>query len=285
MMKVLVTGASGQLGQELTACANIVPNIKLIGLTRQQLDVTNAEQVMAVVKRHEPDVIIHAAAYTAVDQAEMEQDLAYEVNALGTRYVAEAAEAIRAKCCMISTDYVLDGQKTTSYVENDPTNPINWYGHTKRAGERLIEQIMTRFFIVRTSWVYGPYGHNFMKTMLRLGGKQPLQVVADQFGSPTYTADLASFVLKLIQTDKYGTYHATNAGSCSWYEFAEAIFTESELAVDLTACSTATYKTAAKRPANSVLHSGAMLQNGFEPFRHWREGLKACLQRMKSEGP
>ncbi|MDQ0115240.1 dTDP-4-dehydrorhamnose reductase [Paenibacillus harenae] len=277
ILKILVTGANGQLGRELMEW--VTDTMVIVGVARDQLDITSARQCRDVIEFHRPDVVIHCAAYTAVDKAETEPDEAYRVNEQGTRNIAEAAAAFEAKFCYISTDYVFDGTSSSPYLEQDQTNPLTVYGKSKLAGERAVQSIVERYFIVRTSWVYGQYGNNFVKTMLKLAGERDrLTVVSDQIGSPTYTYDLAAFLIQLVQTEHYGIYHASNTGSCSWYQFAEAIFEESEHKVKVEPCTTAEFPRPASRPANSVMAHGAIMANGLQDLRPWREALRHYLK-------
>lgn len=282
-MKILVTGAAGQLGRDVVALFE-QQSMEVLPCDRDSLDITDSEACLRRIQEFTPDVIIHCAAYTAVDQAETDIDQAYQVNAVGTRNLVVAAEKISAKFCYISTDYVFDGQSTTGYHEYDNTNPQGVYGKSKRAGEVLVQSLSSAYFIVRTSWVYGLHGNNFVKTMLKLGKDKPvLQVVNDQKGSPTYTVDLAAFLLDLVQTEKYGIYHASNSGECTWYEFAQAIFEEANslggaYSVQVNPCTTEDFPRPAQRPANSVMEHLSIRTNGFQDIRHWREGLKGFLQ-------
>jgi len=279
---VLVTGARGQLGQELVNSANTAVNI--VGVGRDRLDVTDAEQCMRVTAELQPDAIVHAAAYTAVDAAESEPEAAWKINVDGTRHVAAAAEAVGAKLIYVSTDYVFDGSGVRPYREDDSTSPRTEYGKTKLAGERIAAAICSRLFIVRASWIYGKYGQNFVHTMLKLAEtKKELMVVNDQFGSPTYTVDLADFLLQLVQTEQYGTYHASNSGACTWYEFACAILAETgHQDITVNPCTTAQFPRPAPRPAYSVLGHDAVRRAGFSPFRHWRQALQEYLGTVTS---
>ncbi|MEK0313669.1 dTDP-4-dehydrorhamnose reductase [Cohnella sp. 56] len=278
--KLIVTGANGQLGQELVRSKD--ERYDIIGLDRKGLDVTDLVQCKQALAEHKPSGIIHAAAYTAVDRAEAEPDEAYRVNALGTRNLAVAAREANVKLCLISTDYVFDGQGVQPYNEYDQTNPQSIYGKSKRAGEMLLQSICPTYFIVRTSWVYGKFGNNFVKTMLNLArDKNELQVVRDQVGSPTYTKDLAMFLFDLIQTEAYGIYHASNTGTCSWFEFAQAIFEESEIQVKLTPCTTAEFPRPAPRPLYSVLDHSAIRQSGFKDLPPWRSALRSFLSELE----
>ncbi|MBM7609075.1 dTDP-4-dehydrorhamnose reductase [Lysinibacillus composti] len=280
-MKILVTGANGQLGQELVHQLKNA-EVELFSFTKEELDITNLESVYQVTREIQPNVIINAAAYTKVDNAETERDLAFSVNAYGQRNLAVAAEEISAKICYVSTDYVFDGTATAPYEEHALVNPIGVYGKSKYAGEQLTQSLSTKYFIVRTAWVYGEYGPNFVKTMLRLAEERTeLGVVSDQIGSPTYTVDLADFIIALVKTDKYGTYHCTNSGTCSWYEFAKAIFEEAGKEILVNPLTTAQYPSPAKRPSYSVMDDLALRINGFEPRRHWREALQSFLSGLK----
>ncbi|MEC0171185.1 dTDP-4-dehydrorhamnose reductase [Paenibacillus graminis] len=286
-MKVLVTGSAGQLGQDLVLLLQAQGH-EVLGCDRQEMDITDLDQCVEIIGGFAPDAVIHCAAHTAVDVAETDIDAAYLINATGSRNVALAAEKAGAKLVYISTDYVFDGMGTKPYHEYDNTDPQSIYGKSKRAGEVLVQSLSSKFFIVRTSWVYGKYGNNFVKTMLKLGQEKPLlQVVDDQKGSPTYTVDLANFLLELIQTEKYGVYHASNTESCTWYEFTQAIFAEAEdiLGLKFTAklepCATEQFPRPAPRPQYSVMEHLAIRTNGFQDIRPWREGLRDFLLELK----
>lgn len=280
-MKILVTGANGQLGRELVLLP-ATRDTEITGFGRKELDITDLEQCRSMLRSHQPDAVIHCAAYTKVDQAESEPDEAYRVNAYGTRNAVLAAEEVGAKFVYISTDYVFDGRADKPYREYDRTDPQTVYGRSKLAGEQLVQSLSSRYFIVRTSWVYGKHGANFVKTMLKLAEERDsLKVVHDQIGSPTYTLDLARFLLELVKTDYYGIYHASNSGACSWYEFAKAIFEEKGLNVQVEPCTTAEFPRPAPRPAYSVLDHGAIRAHGFEPLRPWREALRHYLRNSE----
>lgn len=286
-MKVLVTGAAGQLGHDLMLLLK-EQGQRVMGCDRQEMDITDLEQTKAVIGSFAPDAIIHCAAHTAVDDAETDINAAYQINATGSRNVALAAEQVGAKLIYISTDYVFNGMGDQPYHEYDNTDPQSIYGKSKRAGEILVQSLSSKYFIVRTSWVYGKYGNNFVKTMLKLGQeKTVLQVVNDQQGSPTYTVDLARFLIELIQTEKYGIYHASNSESCTWYEFTQAIFAEAEdiLGLEFTAklepCSTQQFPRPAPRPRYSVMEHLSIRTNGFKDIRSWREGLRDFLLELK----
>ena len=278
-LKVLVTGANGQLGQQITQVND--SRYKIISKTKAELDITNSEACREQLKLHNPDVVIHCAAYTAVDKAESDEDSAFLVNKVGSLNIAKATEEIGAKLVYISTDYVFDGASNTPYEINDKTNPQTVYGRSKLAGELEIKAHHTRYFIVRTSWVFGEYGHNFVKTMLNMGLQQkPLTVVNDQVGSPTYTADLVQFIFNLIATEQYGIYHATNTGECSWYEFAKLIFERAGLAVQLTPCTTEQFPRPALRPSYSVLSQQQLINNGFTALRTWEEAVNDLVPKL-----
>lgn len=285
-MRVLVTGASGQLGADVVLLFRQNKH-EVIACDRTILDITNLEQCQQVISEFQPDTVIHCAAYTAVDAAEADVDGAYKVNAVGTRNVVIAAEKVSAKFVYISTDYVFNGCSAVPYQEYENTDPQSVYGKSKRAGEILTLSLSSRYFIVRTSWVYGLNGNNFVKTMLRLGQEKPLlQVVNDQKGSPTYTVDLACFLEELIHTEKYGIYHASNSGDCTWFEFTQAIFEEArKLGFKITAqiepCATEQFPRPASRPANSVMDHLSIRTNGLTDLRPWREGLVCFLKQLE----
>lgn len=274
-MKILITGANGQLGKDLFRVFE--QDCTVFPLSKDELDITDSKMTMEIVKNLSPDVIVHAAAYTNVDQAESEPEQAFRVNAVGTRNVAVAAETTNAKFVYISTDYVFDGNKQV-YHEFDVTFPINIYGQSKLAGEKMTEAFNKRYFIVRTSWLYGQHGKNFVKTMLDLGQtRKEIKVVHDQIGSPTYSFDLANFIKELSVTEQYGVYHASNTGKCSWFEFANAIFEEAEMDIKVIPVSSNEYTRPAKRPVYSVLDHMSIRLNGLNDLRPWQEALRSFL--------
>lgn len=281
MMKILVTGANGQLGTDMVSLLKQQGH-EVFGLTRKELDITVQAECKRVLADLSPNIIVHCAAYTAVDTAEEDIITAYQVNADGTRNIAVIAESMGIKFCYISTDYVFDGTSTTPYHEYDNTNPVTIYGKSKRAGELLTQSLCSRYFIIRTSWVYGQHGSNFVKTMLKLGNERDqLSVVSDQVGSPTYTVDLARFIGEVILTEKYGIYHASNRGECSWYEFAKAIFEEAgKRNVIVNPCTTEEFSRPAPRPAYSVLNHIAIKSNGFQDLPEWRDALRRFINQM-----
>ncbi len=268
-MRVLVTGANGQLGYDVIKRLE-QNNIESLGTDRSVLDITNQLQVIKVINDYAPDVVIHCAAYTAVDRAEDDRELCYAINVIGTRNVAQACKKMNAKMVYISTDYVFDGEGKQPFKVTDKPNPINYYGKTKYEGELEVQNLIDKFFIVRISWVFGSNGNNFVKTMLRLGKERAeITVVSDQIGSPTYTYDLAKLIVEMIQSDKYGLYHATNDGFCSWYEFACEIFKQAELDVKVIPIKTDDYPTKAQRPKNSRLSKDSAYR-----MRGWKLSLK-----------
>ncbi|MGU3471602.1 dTDP-4-dehydrorhamnose reductase [Paenibacillus sp. D51F] len=278
-MKVVVTGAGGQLGCEL-ALWSPSDRYEVVGLTRHELDITSEASCRKVIASLKPDVVIHCAAYTDVDQAESDEEGAMAVNAAGSGFVAEAAQAAGAKLIYISTDYVFGGNGTRPYQVDDPVEPRTIYGKSKLAGETISAERNERTFVVRTSWVYGRYGANFVKTMLKLGNERDsLKVVSDQKGSPTYTKDLAAFLLELAETDAYGIYHASNSGSCTWYEFAKAIFEESGMATEVVPCTSEEFVRPAPRPRYSVMDLSRIREEGLSELPEWREALRAFLRK------
>ncbi|NOU75757.1 dTDP-4-dehydrorhamnose reductase, partial [Paenibacillus sp. LMG 31458] len=276
-MKILITGAGGQLGYDLIRVFGPVHEVS--AWRRDQFDVSDEKKVRDILLQEQPDVVIHAAAYTNVDKAEIETELAYQVNAMGALHIAKACGQIGAKLVYVSTDYVFDGTKGTPYEERDLTNPNNIYGHSKLLGEKFVRMTCSKHFVVRTSWLYGIKGANFVTKVLekaRSGG--PLSIVDDQFGSPTYCLDLAIFIRELIETDKYGIYHASNQGSCSRYEFAGEILKYALMHhVALIPVHSEQFPLPAVRPMNSAFHHKAILDNGFTPIRDWKSALHYFL--------
>ncbi|WP_025114724.1 dTDP-4-dehydrorhamnose reductase, partial [Lysinibacillus fusiformis] len=278
-MKIIVTGANGQLGQELVKQLTDSEH-DLYAFTKTDLDITDTERVLTVCNDIKPQIIINAAAYTNVDGAETNEELAFQVNAVGQRNLTVAAEKVGAKICYISTDYVFNGQATSPYNEYMKVDPLGVYGQSKYAGEFLTQTLNTKYFIVRTAWVYGEYGPNFVKTMLTLADeKSELGVVHDQVGSPTYTVDLAEFLIELVQTEKYGIYHCTNSGTCSWYEFAQEIFKLANKDIKVNPLTSDQFSRPAKRPAYSVLGDLSVRINGFIPRRNWKEALDEYINK------
>lgn len=279
-MKVLVTGSNGQLGYDVVKELQ-KQNIECYGATRKEFDLVDFEATKNFIINYMPDVVIHCAAYTVVDKAEDEQGLCYLVNASATENIAEICKKINAKMLYISTDYVFDGTKDGFYEVDDEPNPINVYGKTKLMGEQAVQRILDKYFIVRISWVFGEHGNNFVKTMRQLGKeRKEINVVADQYGSPTYTTDLAPLLAEMIQTDKYGIYHVTNEGVCTWAEFAEEIFKIVNMDVKVNHITTAEYPTKAKRPLNSRLSKNSLIMNNFNKLPLWQKSLKIFVDKL-----
>ncbi|TRV14952.1 MAG: dTDP-4-dehydrorhamnose reductase [Microcystis wesenbergii Mw_MB_S_20031200_S109] len=288
MKKVLLIGAKGQVGQELQVT---LPQWgEVISIGREELDLTNSEKISQLIREIHPDYLVNAAAYTAVDKAETEPDLAYSINAIAPKIMAESAEKIKAKFLHISTDYVFDGRKNTPYLESDLTNPLGVYGQSKLRGEEEIKTVNSQAIILRTAWVYGSYGKsNFVKTMLRLGKeREELKVVVDQVGSPTWSKDIATAITQLlINVDNpAGIYNFTNSGVASWFDLTKAIFEEAKISgiplkiQRVIPITTAEYPTPAVRPAYSVLSGQKISQQlGYIP-PYWRDSLKAMLNQL-----
>ncbi|MCE4049554.1 dTDP-4-dehydrorhamnose reductase [Bacillus sp. Au-Bac7] len=282
-MKILVTGYNGQLGYDVVLEGN-KREYEMLGLTRKELDITNEESVKTYIHNSKPDAIIHCAAYTAVDAAEDDKETCWNVNVNGTKYLAEAAKTIDAKFIYISTDYVYEGTGDTPFTEGDKANPQGYYGKTKYHGEKIVQEILEKYFIVRISWVFGINGNNFIKTMLRLSETRTnLNVVGDQFGSPTYTVDLAKLLLDMIATDKYGIYHASNEGFTNWADFAQEIFKVAGKEVEVNNISTEEYPTKAVRPKNSRMSKDKLENSGFNRLPDWQDALQRYIAVLQEE--
>ena len=278
-MNVIVTGSSGQLGQDvcsrLTASGHTVYPLDL-----PDVDITDNRQVQRYFDEASPDAVIHCAAFTSVDRAEREPDVCRRVNVDGTRNIAAQTQRCDAKLIYVSSDYIYGGCGSEPLVETDEAHPVNVYGQTKYEGELEARQC-TRLFIVRTSWVFGLNGDNFVKTMLRLSEKQDvLRVVCDQIGSPTFTEDLADLLCSMIETERYGIYNASNEGFCSWHEFAEEILRMYGRKVCVLPVTSAEYASAACRPLNSRMSKQALRDAGFSPMPHWKDALVRCLRQL-----
>lgn len=280
MSKVAITGANGQLGQELVRCFKGL-NYTIYPLGKEDLDVTNHDQVDRIIQKIQPDIIIHCAAFTNVDQSERYTDQAFLVNGIGTRNIAVASNKVDAKLVYLSTNYVFDGKKSGPYSEYDSPNPAGIYGKSKLAGEQYVRDFTSKFFIVRTSWLFGGNGKNFVTTMQDLAKKRErLSVVDDQIGNPTYTFDLARQILNLISTEKYGIYHVSNSGLCSWYELAKEIFERSNISIDVFAVTTEDYNAPAPRPKNSAMEPVNLRLNNFYAMRNWKEALQDYIEEL-----
>ena len=282
-MRILVTGASGQLGYDVERELER-RGIEHLGTSSRELDITDREAVEHLMQSYRPDAVVHCAAYTKVDLAEDEPERCWAVNADGTRNMAAACRKTGAKLLYISTDYVFPGTGERSYETGDPTGPVNTYGRSKLAGELAVQSLLEKYFIVRISWVFGKNGNNFVKTMLRLAEtKAELSVVCDQIGSPTYTADLAPLLCDMVQTERYGVYHATNEGTCAWSEFAEAIFELAGRQVVVHPIPTSAYPTRAARPLNSRMSKECLHSNGFQELPEWKNALARYLKEITGE--
>ncbi|MDF2534516.1 MAG: dTDP-4-dehydrorhamnose 3,5-epimerase [Bacillales bacterium] len=287
-MKVLVTGVSGQLGYDVVHEGKRrgyeMVGSDIVGDTQCKLDITNKNEVIETVSKFKPDVIIHCAAFTAVDKAEELKELCWKVNVTGSENLAYAAKKMGAKFVYISTDYVFDGDGESPFVETDQPNPAGYYGLTKYEGEKAVQKIVDNHFIIRISWVFGINGKNFVRTMLKLAETHnELNVVGDQIGSPTYTYDLSRLIIDMIETKKFGIYHATNDGFCSWAEFAKAIFEYGGIDIKVNSITTEDYPTKAIRPKNSRMSKQKLVDSEFEPLRSWQNALQHYIGELKKE--
>lgn len=279
-MKVLVTGVTGQLGYDVARELE-KRHIEYKGTGSRDMDISDAEAVKRVITAYQPDAIIHCAAYTAVDKAEDDYGRAMDVNAKGTLAIAKAAKEIDAKMLYVSTDYVFNGQGTEPFTVDTATAPLNVYGLTKLFGEEAVQMELSKYFIVRISWVFGKNGNNFIKTMLRLGQTHDeLTVVSDQWGSPTYTADLAPLLCDMISTDAYGIYHATNEDTTNWAEFAAYIMEQAHLPCKVRPIPSSDYPTRAVRPLNSRLDKSSLDKAGFRRLPDWKDALRRYLKEI-----
>lgn len=279
-MKLLVTGVKGQLGHDIVnECKK--RNIEAIGVDVEEMDITDYKKVEEIIKSGNYDAIVHCAAWTAVDKAEDEVEACTKVNVDGTKNIAKVCKELDIPMMYFSTDYVFDGQGDQPWNEYDKRNPLNVYGQTKYEGELAVEAL-EKHFIVRIAWVFGVNGNNFIKTMLRLGKERgAVSVVNDQIGSPTYTYDLSKLAVDMILTDKYGTYHATNEGLCSWYDFACEIFKQAKLDVEVTPVDSNAFPAKAKRPSNSRMSKEMLDKNGFKRLPTWQDALGRYLEKIE----
>jgi len=281
-MKTIVTGVKGQLGYDVVRELKQRGYNDILGIDLGDLDITNAKAVSSFFEINRPDIIIHCAAYTAVDKAEDNQDLCYLVNVTGTKLLVDEAKKYDAKFAYISTDYIFDGEKESPYETDDKPNPKSIYGNSKYLGE--LETIKhSKHFIVRISWVFGKNGFNFVKTMIRLGKeKSQLNVVNDQFGSPTYTYDLSRLLVDLVESEKYGIYHGTNEGVCTWFEFTKEIFKQTQITIPVYPILSTEYPTKAIRPKNSCMSKSSLDQNGFKRLPNWKDALSRYLKEIEA---
>ncbi|WZL73635.1 dTDP-4-dehydrorhamnose reductase [Clostridiaceae bacterium 35-E11] len=278
-MKILITGATGMLGNDLLKALSLEHEV--IGTSSKDMDITDIDKTVAMMKEIKPNVVINSAAYTDVDGCEANVDIAYKVNALGARNLAMACNEVDASMVYISTDYVFDGTKQQAYNEFDHTNPMSIYGKSKLAGENYVRDILNKFYIVRTSWLYGMNGKNFVTTMMNLSKTMTaLNVVNDQIGSPTYTPDLAKAIGKLIQRPTYGIFNITNSEHCSWYDYAKEIFKLAHINMTVNPTTTEAFNRPAPRPKYSVLENYCWKLEGYEPLRSYKEALKEYISLL-----
>ena len=287
--KILVTGVKGQLGFDCVRELKERGYKNVLGIDKDELDITNEAKVHDFIKDYHPDVVMHNAAWTAVDKAEQMSDAVYKVNALGPKYIAEACKEVGATMFYISTDYVFDGKGTKPFEVNDPKDGLSVYGKTKSQGEDFVREALTKYFIIRISWVFGINGHNFIRTMLKLAEThKELNVVCDQVGSPTYTYDLSKLMCDMMVTDKYGVYHATNEGFTDWATFAKEIFRQAGKDVVVFPVTTEEYKklvpNQADRPLNSRMSKKSLDEAGFHRLPSWQDALRRYLLELEKEG-
>lgn len=292
-MKILITGCKGQLGNELqniikygkaeiSEVSENIRNSEVIALDVDVLDITNLVQVREKLNDLKPDVVINCAAATNVDGCESNEDFAFKVNSIGPRNLAMACEKINAKLVQVSTDYVFSGVGNKPLTEYDLTAPYSAYGKTKLLGEKYVQEFCSKSFVVRTAWLYGYVGHNFVYTMMKLGKeKDMLTVVNDQRGNPTHANDLAYHILKLIETEEYGLYHCTGKGECSWYDFAKMIIELSGEKCEVNPCTSEEYKTTAKRPEYSSLDNMMLRNTVGDEMRDWKEAIKSFIKKVQ----
>ena len=287
--KILVTGVKGQLGFDCVRELKERGYKNVLGIDKEQLDITDEAKVLDFIMDYHPDVVMHNAAWTAVDKAEQMPDAVYKVNALGPKYLAEACKEVGATMFYISTDYVFDGKGTKPFEVDDPKDGLSVYGKTKSQGEDFVRGALTKYFIIRISWVFGINGHNFIRTMLKLAEThKELNVVYDQVGSPTYTYDLSKLMCDMMVTDRYGVYHATNEGFTDWASFAKEIFRQAGKEVIVHPVTTEEYKklvpNQADRPLNSRMSKKSLDEAGFHRLPSWQDALRRYLLELEKEG-
>lgn len=295
-MKILITGSKGQLGNELKDIINKgyseigkvsegIKNSQVFDFDVDKLDITDLKSVKNVLSTIKPDVVINCAAATNVDGCESDEDFAFKVNSLGPRNLAMICDEIGAKLVQVSTDYVFSGVGEKPLTEYDLTAPYSVYGKTKLLGENYVREFCSKYYIVRTAWLYGYVGHNFVYTMRRLGKeKECINVVNDQIGNPTHANDLAYHILKLIETEEYGIYHCTGKGECSWYDFAKMIIELSGEKCIVNSCTSEEYKTPAKRPEYSSLDNMMLRNTVGDEMRNWQDAIKSFIENLKVRG-
>lgn len=295
-MKILITGSKGQLGNELKDIINKgyseigkvsedIKNSQFFDFDVDKLDITDLKSVKNVLSTIKPDVVINCAAATNVDGCESDEDFAFKVNSLGPRNLAMICDEMGAKLVQVSTDYVFSGVGEKPLTEYDLTAPYSVYGKTKLLGENYVREFCSKYYIVRTAWLYGYVGHNFVYTMRRLGKeKDSINVVNDQIGNPTHANDLAYHILKLIETEEYGIYHCTGKGECSWYDFAKMIIELSGEKCIVNSCTSEEYKTPAKRPEYSSLDNMMLRNTVGDEMRNWQDAIKSFIENLKVRG-
>ncbi|MCI5582347.1 MAG: dTDP-4-dehydrorhamnose reductase [Anaeroplasma sp.] len=287
-MKILITGIKGQLGYDCVRELKERGYTNVKGIDIEDLDITDESAVHKFITEYNPDVVMHNAAWTAVDKAEQMPEKVYQVNALGPKYIAEACKEVNAKMVYISTDYVFDGKGESQFEVDDPKNGLSVYGKTKSQGEDFVTSAISNYFIVRISWVFGYNGNNFVKTMLKLGSRMSeINVVCDQIGSVTYTYDLSKLLCDMIETEKYGIYHATNEGMISWADFATEIMKQANLACKVNHVTTEEYKrlvpNQADRPLNSRMSKKSLDNAGFNRLPDWKDALNRYLHELEEK--
>lgn len=285
-MKVLITGANGQLGNEMRVVAKQYTEVDFVFTDVEELNICNADEVDSFVKNLRPDYIVNCAAYTAVDKAETDIDLCRAINCDAVKNLGIAAQKYQSKIIHVSTDYVFDGTSNIPYTETMPTNPQTIYGKTKLEGEKALLSVCNASFIIRTSWLYSSFGNNFVKTMLRLGNERDsLNVVFDQVGTPTYATELANAIWEIITSKKtdYGVYHFSNEGVCSWYDFTTAIFRLTNTNCQVFPIESSEYPTKTPRPFYSVLNKRKIKSTFAVSIPHWEVSLQKCLQILKDK--
>ena len=293
-MKIIITGAKGQLGSQIVDILNkgyselgpidgAYKNAEIIGIDVKELDITDVEAVRQFMKNENPQIVINPAAYTSVDKCESNEDIAFKVNSIGARNIAIACEEVGAKLVQVSTDYVFEGNATVPYKEYDMPSPVSVYGKTKLAGENYIKEFCSKYFIVRTAWLYGYNANNFVKTIMKAAKeKGHLDVVDDQRGNPTNAEDLAHHLLKIAVTDEYGVYHCTGEGECSWYDFAKEIVEYANIDCTVAPVTSGKINRAAKRPSFSSLDNMMLRCTAGNEMREWSEALKTFIEKCES---
>ncbi len=283
-MKVLVTGVGGQLGHDVVLELSSRGH-ESVGVDVAEMDITDAEAVRAFITKASPDAVIHCAAYTATEKAEEEPEVCRSVNATGTENIASVCRELDIKMLYISTDYVFDGKGEQAFRVDDKAAPLSVYGLTKYEGEQAVRKHLEKYFIVRISWVFGINGRNFVRTMLRIAeNSNKVSAVNDQIGSPTYTKDLAPLLCDMIESERYGTYHATNEGYCSWFDFASEIFRLAGKEMEITPVGSDHFPSRIKRPENSRLDKSELDKNGFARLPHWKDALARYIDELGAHG-